>query len=116
MKEVQNWLIQNYAQIFRDMAWHTGFYQFQMPLEYYISDFLIFCSSYIGKSGERKKNDFPRCPFEIPPNQHSQFGPPGLDWLCYLAGNSKGHRGKSIFFLSPVLPIRVDQNIKKLEM
>ena len=48
-----------------------------MPLEDYISDFLIFCYSYIGKSGERKK-DFLHCPFELPANQHSWFGPPGL--------------------------------------
>ena len=87
-----------------------------MPLQDDISNFWIFCSSYNCKIVERKKIDFPRCPFEILANQHSRFGPPGLDWLCYLAGNSKGHRGKSIFFLSPVLPIRVDQNIKKLEM
>ena len=35
-----------------------------MPFEYYLSDFLIFCYNFIGKKGERKKIDLPRCPFE----------------------------------------------------
>ena len=35
-----------------------------MALEYYISDFFIFCYNFIGKKGERKKIDLPRCPFE----------------------------------------------------
>ena len=61
---------------------HTGLDQFQTPLEYYISDFLIFCSSHVSKSGERKKINFPWWPSELPANQHSRFGPLGLDWLC----------------------------------
>ena len=67
---------------------------FQMPLEEDVSNFLIFWSNFIGKTIERKKIDFLHCPFEIPANQHSQFGPPGLDWLCWFVGRSKGHRGK----------------------
>ncbi len=35
-----------------------------MSLEYDISDFLIFCYNLIGKHGERKKIELPRCPFE----------------------------------------------------
>ena len=48
--------------------YHIGFYQFEMPLEYDISDFLIFCSCYEGKSGERKKINFPRWPSDLPAN------------------------------------------------
>ena len=35
-----------------------------LPLEYDISDFLIFCYNFIGKKGERKKIELPLCPFE----------------------------------------------------
>ena len=46
-----------------------------------------------------KKNvEFARWPFELPANQHSQFGPSGLNWLCWLAGGSKGHRANSKFY------------------
>ena len=46
-----------------------------------------------------KKNfEFARWPFELPANQHSQFGPSGRNWLCWLAGSSKGHRANSKFY------------------
>ena len=38
-----------------------------------------------------KKIQLPRLSFELPTNQHRQFDPPGMDWLCWLAGNSKFH-------------------------
>ena len=46
-----------------------------------------------------KKIQFPRCPFELPANQHSQSSPNGSNRQCWLAGNSKGHCGKWEFFL-----------------
>ena len=68
----------------------------------------------------KKKNDIPWWPLELPANQHSRFGSPELDWakLAVLVGwlcNSKDHRRMSNFFLSPLLVMWVDQNIKKIE-
>ena len=69
-----------------------------MPLEYDISDFLIFCYNFIGKKGERKKIELPRCPFEK------------IGFFCLEGMAAKGvvlvkfigppilHRGKLIFF------------------
>ena len=56
---------------------HTGLHQFQMPLEYDISDFLIFCSNYTGKSGERKKSVF-----WVTKQSAQPIRPPWLDCLC----------------------------------
>ena len=39
----------------REEPIHTRLYQFQMPFEEQIADFLIFCTNYVGKIGERKK-------------------------------------------------------------
>ena len=36
--------------------------------------------------------------------------PDGLNWLCYFAGNSKSHRGKSIFFIFLESPHQVYMN------
>ena len=36
--------------------------------------------------------------FEGRPRQGKNLLPDGLNWLCYFAGNSKGHRENSISF------------------
>ena len=51
-----------------------------MPLEEEVSIFLIFWSTLIYQNGERKTNDIPQCPLELPANQHSQFDSPELGW------------------------------------
>ena len=88
-------------------SWRRGFYFF---------DILLY--SYMLNCG-RKKIDISRWPLELPANQYSRFGRPELDWAELACagwlGNSKGHCRMSFFFLSPLLAIRVDQNIKKLE-
>jgi len=38
-----------------------------MRLEEHVSGKNIFWSTFIGKSRERKKNDFPNCPFDYQP-------------------------------------------------
>jgi hypothetical protein len=45
-------------------------YQFQLPLEEEVSNFLIFWSISIAKSGERKKTTS----HDDPANQQSRFG------------------------------------------
>ena len=67
-------------------------------LEYYISDFLIFCSGHVSKSGERKKINFPG----------------GPNRLCSLAGNSEGHRGKLIFFSFPTFAYMTRAKYQKI--
>ena len=52
-------------------------YQFEIPLEEHVSGKNLFWSSLIGKSRERKRNEFPHCPFELSANQHSQSSPDG---------------------------------------
>ena len=86
----------------RTFSIHTVKYQFGMPLALLICFWKnIFWSTLICKNRKRKKNDIPHCPFELPAKQHSRFGPSGLDWLWELAGNSKEHWGKYIFFSFP---------------
>ena len=65
---------------------HTVKYQFQMPIEEHVSGKNIFGLLLLAKAGKEKKS-LPtwHCPFEPPANQHSQFGPSGLDWLYWLA-------------------------------
>jgi hypothetical protein len=58
---------------------HTVKYQLEMRLEEHVSGRNILWSTLVCKSREGKINHFPHCPFELPANQHSQFGPSGLD-------------------------------------
>jgi len=44
----------------------------------------------LAKAKKERKKSLSRLSFELPANQHSQFGLSGLDWLCWLTGNSKG--------------------------
>ena len=60
---------------------------------------LLYSQNLMKKAKFNKKFHFPRCPFELPANHCGRFSPLGLDRLCWLAGNSKGHRGKWEFLL-----------------
>ena len=87
-----------------------------MHAETKISEFLIFCSIQMDKSGERRKKDFYRWPSELPANQCRPSGPGGQIGRHRLAGNSKSHRQKSIFFLALLLTTSEGQNIKFSEI
>ena len=70
----------------------------EIPYEYYIHEFLIFCSSYMYKSVERKKIDLSRWLFKGRTDMQQKIQPDGLTGRCRLAGNSEGHQKNSIFF------------------
>ena len=52
--------------------------------------------------------EFSRWLFEGRPRQGKNVLPDGLNWLCYFAGNSIGHRENSISFLFLESPHQVD--------
>ena len=52
--------------------------------------------------------EFSRWLFEGRPRQGKNVLPDGLNWLCYLAGSSKSHRGNSISFILLESPHQVD--------
>ena len=65
--------------------------RFQIPTEKYIPEKNVFCWNDIGQIREEKKLEIPQWPAKL-------IRPAWLDWLCWLAGNSKGHRGISKMF------------------
>ena len=86
--------------VFRRRQWvqfTLSLCQPEIPYEYYIHEFLIFCSSYMYKSVERKKIDFSRWPFKGRTDMHQKIQPDGLTGWCRLACNSEGHRENSFF-------------------
>ena len=68
-----------------------------MPLEYDISDFLIFCYNFIGKKGERKKIELPRCPFE----KIGFFCLEGVKMMILLRLRHFGKKSLNDFFMAP---------------
>ena len=90
---------QGCSRIFKIEGATLSLCQPKMLYEYYIHEFLIFCSSYMYKSVERKKIDSSRWPFKGRTDMQQKIQPDGLTGRCRLAGNSEGHRENSIFFL-----------------
>ena len=55
--------------------------------------------------------EFSRWLFEGRLRQGKNLLPDGLNWLCYFAGNSKGHRENSISFILLESPHQVDMKM-----
>ena len=77
----------------------------------HISGKNIFWSTLIAKSRGGKIFEFLHCPFEGRANMHHKIQPNWLTGRCCLAGGSKGLFRKTKFFLSLLLPVKVDQYI-----
>ena len=71
----------------------------------------IFWSTLTAKSRRGKFFEFLHCPFECRANMHHKIQPNWLTVRYCLAGGSKGQWRKSNFFLSLLLPVKVDQYI-----
>lgn len=78
-------------------------YQFQMSLNEDVSNYLIFQSTIIFNSRERRILDIPWRPFKSIVNKQSQFVPPQLNQdKSAMLDDYKNHHGLSVF-LSPTL-------------
>ena len=59
----------------------------------------FFMFTWWGDSQNMREIEFSWWLFEGRPRQGKNVLPDGLNWLCYFAGNSKGHREYSISFI-----------------
>jgi hypothetical protein len=96
---------------FQNCLSHTVNSGSEMVEAKHVSEKNTFWSSLTAKSRAGKIFEFLHCPFERRAKMHHKIQPNWQTGRCCLAGGSKGQCRKSKFFLSLLLPMKVDQHI-----